>query len=140
MQPARTIADQLAAAWSGLNVSIRPGASESEVSAFELKHNVVLPEDLRQYFKVCDGMDPTEMDPQSLFRFWPLAELHRSDGTHDYFEFADQAIGAYVYAIRLSPSLVDNAVALVAEEKMNRVAPSFAAFVGDYLAGQFRIA
>ena len=101
--------------WRRSNIVIRSGVSAAAIAAFEMKHHVVLPFDVREYFMVADGTGD-EMD-SDLYRFWPLAEVkpvheELADTEHfsypdrfaypDCFVFADHCISCWDYAVKLT--------------------------------------
>ena len=137
---------QLAAMWHGAGLKIRPGVDATAIRAFETKHGVVLPADLRDYFLTVDGM-VDELDPGTN-RFWPLAMVKLvSDELEDIhsdrweypecFIFADHCIWCLAWAVRLGkePLEVSEPVFQVTGGAAPRrmIAPSFTSFVEMYL-------
>ncbi len=94
--------------WLRQGISLLPGASESELAAFEAKHNVNLPEDLRDYFATVNGFDGSEhwMTDDEVITFLSLGEMkplneYWSPAVIDgdsYFVFADYSIAAQILA------------------------------------------
>src|SRR5690348_12658675 len=52
---------------------INPGASEDDLRAFEKKFSVSLPDDMRRYLTLFNGMPENKMD--GLTRFWPVEDI-----------------------------------------------------------------
>jgi SMI1 / KNR4 family (SUKH-1) len=121
-----------------------------EVQAFEEKHAVTFPPDLREYFLRLNGVSE---DPD-LFCFWPInrlvsarskplnlvtsvAKLPEADR---YFVFADYLIESHYYAIYLgnNPAL-HHWVILPDFPNHPMVAPSFSSFLELYLQDSPRI-
>jgi hypothetical protein len=108
--------------WRAAGIDPRPGAAAADLDAFERRHGVRLPSDVRAFYAEADGMPPGAWDKE-LLSFWPLAEvgpvpvlLAGCRGIPDYggieaslpdaasyFVFADHSIWVHVYAVRLSP-------------------------------------
>ena len=100
--------------WRRSEIAIRPGVSSIDVTAFETRYGVVLPTDVRDYFRAADGTGD-HMD-DGLYRFWPLAEVQPvhdvlvSDRFEysdrysypDCFVFGDHCINCWDYAVRLT--------------------------------------
>lgn len=136
--------------WARHNIKLRRGASETELRQFEEKYNVVLPDDLKDYFATVDGFEDSDSD-ENLFTFLPSAEVVPLDefwldeswstGTFDaksYFVFVDYFISAHVYAIRLTNDLsLGNPIVtnyVKPNEDPIQIASSFSEFVQGYLA------
>ncbi len=100
--------------WRRSKIVIRRGATQDEIAAFEAKHGVVLPSDVREYFSAADGTGD-DMD-EGFYRFWPLAEVQPVHDVlvserftypdrfayPDCFVFADHCISCWDYAVRLT--------------------------------------
>ena len=129
--------------WLRQGISLLPGASESELVAFEAKHDVRLPADLREYLATVNGFDGSEhwMTDDEVITFLGLVEMkplnHYWSPVIDgdsYFVFADYSLAAHVFAIRLSKASVSgNDVVVVYDDKPLQVASSFSKFVEGYL-------
>lgn len=102
--------------WRSAGVKLRPPASLQEIEAFERRAGVRLPNDMRDYLLLADGMEEFDMDAD-LFSFWQLSrivpisvllpephyEAYRNvPDAHHCFCFADWSINADVYSIHLS--------------------------------------
>jgi SMI1 / KNR4 family (SUKH-1) len=143
MESDAPLAEQVLRFWSSVGLTIRPGVSEAALAEFEARYGVVLPPDMRAYFKAVDGMNG-EMDDQRMVTFWPLEQVKRvtdelpgEPRKHEsYFLFADFLIWSHGYAIRLSAdSEAANPVVIVpADGTTRRVAESFSDFITRYLA------
>ena len=144
------IGESLKQFWSRQNIKLRRGAPEVELREFEAKYNVVLPDDLKDYFATVDGFDDSDSD-ENLFTFLPLAEVTLLDeswssGTFDaksYFVFIDYCISAHLYAIRLTNDLsLGNPVVTTyvkPGENPIQIAGSFSEFVQGYLADDYSV-
>ncbi len=131
--------------WLRQGISLLPGASESELVAFEAKHSVRLPEDLRDYLATVNGFDGSEhwMTDDEVITFLGLGDMKPLNdywspaitGGDSYFVFADYSIAAHVFAIRLSKASVSkNDVVVVYDDRPLEVADSFSKFVEGYLS------
>jgi len=125
--------------WQDAGVSVRSAVSDG-TSEFEQKHGVELPQELRAFFAAQGGMADGETDGNDI-RFWPLDEVSPAsnevpDGEQNaydgYFVFADYALWAHGYAVRLSPGQ-PNDVAIVGGARPIRVASSFKEFLEKYV-------
>ena len=117
-----------------------PGASESDLEAFERRHNVRLPGDMRSYFRILNGTGSSYADGDDfLLCFWALEKLEpvpewTEAGKDDvrWFVFADHCFSHHDYAIRLTRDGSEpNPVC--AKEGRRKVARSFSEFVELYL-------
>ena len=144
-----SVGESLKRHWSSHDVEINAGVSEAELKAFEQKYGVVLPDDLRDYFRCVNGMPPDVVD-DGMMRFWMLEEIEPlpqgapqySDGTYvqnpeTLFLFADYSIWAHAYAIRLGKrALESNEVVIIGYESPKSVSESFSRFVDTYLTSK----
>jgi hypothetical protein len=131
--------------WREHGLTERGGVSERTIAEFEKRNNVHLPEDMRQMYLISDGMEPDEMEPKCLIRFWPLSELKEVRDEYgdrpemaanysDVFLFADHSLWAFAFGIRLSvESTEENGVVAVEGRVPRRVARSFSDFVEQVL-------
>jgi hypothetical protein len=130
--------------WRRQGIKLCSGATEDELIAFETKHHVRLPEDLRKYFAATNGFDGSEhlmTDDEGitflgLDEMKPLSEYWSADVAvgRGYFVFADYSLSAHVYAIRLvNGSGSGNPVVAVYDRKLVEVASSFLEFAESYL-------
>ena len=135
--------------WAAHNVDINAGVAKAELDAFEARHRVVLPEDVRDYFLCVNGMAPDEVDDGTI-RFWMLAELQPltqgapafADSSYiqnpeSLFLFADYSLWAHAYAIRLgSAPLPSNEVVIIGYDTPVIACTSFSEFVDIYLTNK----
>ncbi len=72
-----SIGEALKRYWLRQGVKLRRGATEGELAAFEAKHNIRLPEDLREYFSAVNGFDSSEhwMTDDEVISFLGLDEV-----------------------------------------------------------------
>jgi len=132
--------------WASHRVDINAGATEAELNAFETRHGIVLPQDLRDYFLCVNGMPPDVVD-DGMIRFWMLEEVRPlNQGAPEYsdpsyvkspeslFLFADYSIWAHAYAIRLGAvPLQSNEVVIIGYKSPVVLSASFSEFVHRYL-------
>jgi len=143
-----TIAEGLRSNWLSRGIKINPGVSKATLQLFESKYEVMLPDDLREYFLLVNGMD-INMTDEDLIRFWPLEEVKPiSEDASEYsdqaylpdpgsiFMFADYCIWSNTYAIRLSSGEKRNEVYIIGGRSPIFLAGSFTEFVTLYLANR----
>jgi len=144
-----SVGESLKRHWSSHDVEINAGVSEADLKAFEEKYGVVLPDDLRDYFRCVNGMPPDVVD-DGMMRFWMLEEIQSlpqgapqySDGTYvqnpeTLFLFADYSLWAHAYAIRLGNKVLEsNEVVIIGYEKPITISKSFLEFVEIYLTNK----
>jgi hypothetical protein len=105
MTPPEELADAFRAHLQACGYIPRSGASEIEIAAFERRHSVQLPSDLREFLLRVNGT--TDYPDDLLTRFWPLDEVKPLDATPSegqtarYFVIADQMMSAPDFAIAL---------------------------------------
>jgi hypothetical protein len=134
---------ELTRRWHEQGVPVLPGASESQLRAFESTHKVQCPGDFATYLCTLGGMLAGAMD-EHLVRFWPLTEIQPVSETTDpagpgrYFVFADYSISAFEYAIRLSTS-TESAIAIIGGHAPMIVSSTFAEFLMVYLTDPMSI-
>lgn len=107
---------RLLSVWGKRGAKIRNAVSEGERKAFETKHNVTLPNDLRDYLNRANGLDFND-NTELMFSFWqldrwvpasvrlvsPADQRNYTQVDPDrYFCFADYMIEAELFMIRLS--------------------------------------
>src|SRR5262245_9657059 len=108
--------------WQLAGILARPGVTPPDLDAFERRHGVWLPPEMREFYAHLDGMPPGARDEESL-NFWPLSQVGPGPAVlspgrvgkgyggveraipdaASYFVFVDHALWARVYAVRLSP-------------------------------------
>ena len=130
--------------WLDTGVQVLPGVSLQQLDAFEKRHGVLLPPDVRDYFSTVDGMPDCESDGDFI-SFWELARLEpvrndlntrlRAPVGARYFYFADWSIDAHRYAILLSrtPGEATTVVSTGVASGGGVCAPGFRQFVDLYL-------
>jgi hypothetical protein len=139
--------------WISLGVQVRPGLPDQIIADFEHRYGVRLPEDVRQFYQLMDGMETNDSDDEWIC-FWPLSKvgtvperLSDSRGIPDYggierslpdassyFVFADHSIMLQVYALRLTADLANpSPVVLIAGgDRWYQMAASFREFLRSY--------
>jgi len=154
-----SLMEKLRGYWESNHFHTRSGLPPEAIQRFETRYNVALPSDLREYLLGIDGMEDGDSDNE-LVAFLPLAdikpvpeELSSFAGIPDYssicdglpdtpkcFVFADHMIRSHVYAIRLSQdSEAPTPVIWICCPYWSEIAPSFSAFIEDYLTEFERI-
>jgi hypothetical protein len=102
--------------WSRCGLGSRAGATPDQVTAFEQKYGVVLPDDFRDYIEMVDGTGPNFLDDDyisflSLSEIRPVHEfLDDADGViysdrfayPDCFVFADYMLSCWMYAVEMT--------------------------------------
>lgn len=138
-----TLAERLKAYWISFGARVGSGASPEAIEAFETRNGVQLPDDLRDYFLVVNGLEEGEWDEEmtewySLVRWERLTETGwNSDGIQDpesYFLFADYSLDALGYTARLSPNKSDPNFIMRLGGKPELIAESFSRLIEAYLA------
>ena len=71
--------------WRHSNIATLRSASPEAIVAFEKKHAVVFPADVRDYFATVNG-NGDDMDDE-MYRFWPLADVK---SVHEVLEDTQQ--------------------------------------------------
>lgn len=140
--------------WHAEGVIPSPGAASSDIDAFEGRHGVRLPDEVRALYSEMDGF-PVDTWDEAFFRFWPLAEvdtvpvlLSNFRGSPDYggiertlpdaasyFVFLDLSIWLIVYAVRLTadPSSACPVVRISGGDDWEVKAASFGEFLRLYV-------
>lgn len=110
--------ERLAETWADEGVELRPGVSPDAICSFEREHGILLPEDVRRFYRTFNGTIGID---ESLNAFWPLEEidsvptkLANFSGVPDYskietaladaqsfFVFADHSIWVHVFAMQM---------------------------------------
>lgn len=144
------IGEYLKQFWLRHKIKLRRGASETELREFEQKYNVLLPDDLKDYFATADGFDGSVnwMTGENVITFLPSAEVLPSSQTwalevpdaDSYFAFADFSLSCHVYMIRLRNDLsLGNPVFIARDSNPEQIASSFTEFVRGYLADDYGV-
>jgi hypothetical protein len=142
-----TIGARAKSYWSRHGVKLRSGVAEQDIVAFEKKFGVRLPQDVREFFAVVDGMDDSAslVSDDNGITFLPLGNVtpltakwtqcsFKDAGA--FFIFADYSLSAHVYAIRLSVEAnTSTSVIVVYDQNPIKVADSYAEFMHEYLSG-----
>ena len=146
------IGEELTKHWRSQGMATGKGSTEAEIGRFEQIHKVSLPQDMRNYLLVVDGMDMTltrDYQDRNGFSFWPLSKIRSAadeakrhpEGYWGFphqdalFVFADYLDWCWAYAIRLESSLTeDSPVFLLGKKEFPiRIGNSFREFAELYL-------
>jgi hypothetical protein len=138
-----SVGELLKTRWLRQGIRLRRGATESETTAYEAKHNVCLPEDMREFFAVVNGFDnrngeEVDSDMITFFSLEEIKPLNAPDWgiasrAESLFVFADWSLSAHVYAVRLLKDCTASGSVVVVYDSLVKVADSFAEFMQAYL-------
>jgi hypothetical protein len=126
--------------WRSSGIAIRPGVSLNQISEFEQKLGLRLPNEFADYYLTVDGM-PEHVSDEHGIRLWQFRELQRVDVAlpgltpivyDGFYVFADYSMWTHGYAIQLSRSRTSE-VALVGSHQPIPIASSFSEFLHHYL-------
>jgi hypothetical protein len=132
-------------------IALMPPVTADEIKEFARKHQVQLPEEIREYYLSVNGFGPADDQDENGFSFWPLARVcpvnafesgkWSSDETHDCFIFADYLSYSWGYAFRLASDSVQAPVCIVgtATRVPRWIAASFRAFAELYIRDDERL-
>jgi hypothetical protein len=143
------VGESLRRHWASNNVEINGGVSEAQLSAFEHKYDVTVPQELRDYFLSVNGM-PSDVVDTEMIRFWMLEELgplpelapdfadpRYIENPESVFLFADYSIWAHAYAIRLTKAVTEsNEIFIIGPKSPLLLCGSFSDFVDRYLTNK----
>jgi SMI1 / KNR4 family (SUKH-1) len=100
--------------WLAHGVKIQPGASPEDLVVFERTHGVTLPADVRAFLQAVNGFEEGEWD-EEMVEWYPISKWEPMIGPSyavetlpdaaSYYVFADYCLNAFLYAIRLGPSV-----------------------------------
>ena len=134
------------------NLKISSKASIEQLHSFVQKTNLLLPQDISEYFEKINGTDGDYDD--NLFTFYNLLDfknikdglftwsgspdysglIDTLDNNADIFIFADHSFKMFTYAIRLYPIISDkNEVFILCGNEYRVIANSFTEFIDLYL-------
>jgi hypothetical protein len=130
----KELVDRLLSRWKAAGVAWNLGATEAAITAFERQHGVHLPNDLRTFLGLVNGIPFSELD--GLARLRPVEEFFPLPDAPGYYCFADYNIEGSLWAVHLSNDPApDNPVRVVWYGGDGREeARSFTAFLSRYLA------
>ena len=90
---------RLLARWKAAGVAPNPGATEAAMAAFERKHGVRIPDDLRAFLALVNGIAFSELD--GLARLRPVEEFFPIVDAPGYYCFGDYNIEGSLWGVRL---------------------------------------
>jgi hypothetical protein len=132
--------------------------SNDEISSFEKKNNLVLPNDLVHYFKIINGSN-NKYD-SNLFKFYDFKNFKSiNEGLKDwkgipdysnivntlekfenYYVFADYFYNTFTYAIRLyNQSNLKNEVLVICGDEYNVISNSFSKFIELFISNSIEL-
>lgn len=137
--------------WVSENIKIHALAKDDEIKAFENAYNVLLPDDVREYFKQVNGTH--DQSDSEFIQFYSLDKVKKIteayDGWHGvpdynlivktlseyekYYAFANYSIHVFCYAIKLTSNVSENEVLAVAGGEYKKISNSFSGFLELYL-------
>jgi hypothetical protein len=137
-----THAERLKAHWISSGAKVGSPARPEAIEAFEARYEVQLPDDLREYFLVVNGLEEDEWDDQ-MTEWYPLEKWRRLTETGwslkgfqdpaSYFFFADYSLDALGYVIRLSANRSDPNLIMRLGGVPDLIAESFSQLIEAYL-------
>lgn len=127
------------------------------ILSFERKNNIVLPDDLKEYFNILNGTGEEYTD--ELYEFYSIEKLkkvseefqewegipnHKNlihlNVTKDLFVFANYSFSQFVYAIKLSPEKTEiNEVYILCGEEYKKIGNTFSKFLDLYLSNSLEL-
>ncbi|MDX2169612.1 MAG: SMI1/KNR4 family protein [Deltaproteobacteria bacterium] len=130
-------AQRLVDFWRRFNLTDRPPASEPALDRLAAMYDAALPDAMRAYLRLADGMDADggEMNEDRMIRFWPVAEIGpaRHEGAlRACFEFADYLLDSHRYGVFLGGPHRGQVV-LIGGDEPTPIADSIEQFIDYYL-------
>jgi len=141
---------QVIAIMQSEGVPLRDPASAEEISLFECRWNVSLPDDIRQFYAAMDGTGKDAQLTDDLFRIWPLSavmpipDLFPGPNHNDYRDitdasrflcFADYMIDSDVFALHADES----GTVITVCSGHRPVAASFTDFIAKFLFDRYSL-
>jgi len=82
-------------------ITLYPPATLGDIAHFENKFRIVLPDDIKTFYRFCNGFESAE----DLFRIIPLDETYQRDGsvTSNSFFIAEYMIYSDMWEIKINP-------------------------------------
>ena len=142
----------LAKKWKSDNVEFQRTVGDNELSKFQSSHNIVLPNELINYFKNLNGTG--EEYDGNFFQFYSLNQLKTINEEYkdwkgipnyknivntlieseQYFVFANYSCHLFSYAIRFNSShSINNDILVLCGDEYKKIANSFSEFIELYL-------
>lgn len=138
--------------WEEEGIAPGPPATPAELEAFEARHGVRLPDDVREWFLTLNGVEHGKNGPMdSLYvTFWHLSQVRpvpdelperRFPGADRHLVFADFLLWSDAYALRLPdlPGAPTPVVVLGMSDPPLQVASSLTEFLRAWLEGDANV-
>lgn len=129
----------------------QPVCTKEELYSFELKNNVMLPNDLKIYFQSLNGTGENYDD--NFFQFYSLNQFQKISEEYqdwqgipnygnisntlinceNYFVFANYNCHLFAYAIFINNDSESNGIIVICGDEFKKIASSFSEFLNLYL-------
>lgn len=144
-RPFDAVLAEFARRWDQGSIRVETSASEKQITDFERRYDVVIPDDLRRFLIHVGGMKELLYD-EEFYHFNSLPEIApvtsvlpslSSSEYEGYFSLCDYSICAYFWALRMTNERSDPAPVVFVREGPKRagdlISASFREFLTNYL-------
>jgi cell wall assembly regulator SMI1 len=113
-------------------ITLYPAASLGQIAYFEHTYKIILPDDIKTFYRFCDGFESAE----DLFRIIPLDEIGSRMET-DFFYIAEYLIYCDMWGLKINPSDRNDYIIFVGTDKCRelKLTNSFTEFLERFLSG-----
>lgn len=148
--------EKLKEKWIVENIEVIHPASAKEIKKFQEENEVVLPDDLMDYFNLLNGTGGETTD--ELYEFYSLSRLKtvreefkdwegipdykalfNSNEVNELFVFANFSFNLFAYAIRLSKGIPKGEIYVLCGGENKKIADSFSEFLDMYLENSIEL-